>query len=101
MKFNWFRRKQRDEELDAEIRSHLDEAICDRIERGESPDEARAHALRVPIAARRWCRDWPDRVNRADARCRAIAVAIRRFGGRWRRPDARHSVDVWPPGTDH
>ncbi len=32
--------------LDAEIRSHLDEAIRDRIERGESPDEARAHALR-------------------------------------------------------
>ncbi|MGH9838197.1 MAG: ADOP family duplicated permease [Blastocatellia bacterium] len=45
MKFPWYR-KQRDEELDAEIRSHLDEAIRERIERGESPDEARAHALR-------------------------------------------------------
>ncbi|MGH9839942.1 MAG: ADOP family duplicated permease [Blastocatellia bacterium] len=45
MKFPWLR-KQRDEELDAEIRSHLDEAIRDRIERGESPDEARASALR-------------------------------------------------------
>ncbi|MGH9837159.1 MAG: ADOP family duplicated permease [Blastocatellia bacterium] len=44
MKFNWFRRK--DEELDAEIRSHLDEAIRDRIERGESPEHARANALR-------------------------------------------------------
>src|SRR5262244_3848065 len=43
MKF-WRRRK--DEELDAEIRSHLDEAIRDRIARGESPDEARANALR-------------------------------------------------------
>lgn len=44
---NIFRWKQRqDEELDAEIRSHLDEAICDRIERGEAPDEARANALR-------------------------------------------------------
>ncbi|MGH9850514.1 MAG: ADOP family duplicated permease [Blastocatellia bacterium] len=42
--FRW--RRQRDEELDAEIRSHLDEAIRDRIERGEAPDEARANALR-------------------------------------------------------
>src|SRR5262245_57804226 len=49
MKFNWFQklwRQQREDELDAEIRSHLDEAIRDRIERGESPDEARANALR-------------------------------------------------------
>ena len=43
MKF-WGQRK--DEELDAEIRSHLDEAIRDRIARGETPDEARANALR-------------------------------------------------------
>ncbi|MBL8169972.1 MAG: ABC transporter permease [Acidobacteria bacterium] len=43
MKF-WRRRK--DEELDAEIQSHLDEAIRDRIARGEAPDEARANALR-------------------------------------------------------
>jgi hypothetical protein len=34
MNFNWFRRK--DEELDAEIRSHLDEAIRDRLARGDS-----------------------------------------------------------------
>jgi predicted permease len=46
MKFNWFRRQQREAELDAEIRSHLDEAICDRVERGETPDEARVNALR-------------------------------------------------------
>jgi hypothetical protein len=39
-------RRQREAELDAEIRSHLDSAIRDRIERGESPDEARANALR-------------------------------------------------------
>ncbi|MGH9838190.1 MAG: ADOP family duplicated permease [Blastocatellia bacterium] len=45
MKFPWHR-KQRDEELNAEIRSHLDEAIRDRIERGESPEQARANALR-------------------------------------------------------
>jgi putative ABC transport system permease protein len=41
-----FWRQRKDEELDAEIRSHLDEAIHDRIERGESPDEARVNALR-------------------------------------------------------
>jgi hypothetical protein len=47
MKFNWFRWRQRkDEELDAEICSHLDEAIYDRIERGETPDEARTNAMR-------------------------------------------------------
>ena len=46
MKFPWFRRQQRDEELDAEIQQHLDEAIRDRMERGETPDEARANALR-------------------------------------------------------
>ena len=39
-------RQNKDEELDAEIRNHLDEAIRDRIESGESPDEARANALR-------------------------------------------------------
>ncbi len=46
MKFLWFRRKQREAELNAEIRSHLDAAVHDRIERGETPDEARANALR-------------------------------------------------------
>ncbi|MGH9833968.1 MAG: permease prefix domain 1-containing protein [Blastocatellia bacterium] len=46
MKFNWFRRQQRDAELNAEIRSHLDEAVRDRIERGESPEQARHNALR-------------------------------------------------------
>jgi len=39
-------RQCKDEELDAEIRNHFDEAIRERIERGESPDEARANALR-------------------------------------------------------
>ncbi len=42
MKF-WWQRK--DEELDAEIRHHLDEAVRDRIARGETPDEARAECL--------------------------------------------------------
>jgi len=41
-----FWRHRKDEELDAEIRSHLDEAIRDRLARGEAPDEARANALR-------------------------------------------------------
>jgi hypothetical protein len=41
-----FWRRRREEDLDAEIRSHLDEAVRDRIERGESPDQARVNALR-------------------------------------------------------
>ncbi|MCG3146135.1 MAG: hypothetical protein HONDAALG_03996 [Gammaproteobacteria bacterium] len=41
-----FRRRRKEEELDAEIRNHLDEAVRDRIERGETPDDARANALR-------------------------------------------------------
>jgi hypothetical protein len=44
MKF--LRRQQREAEFDAEIRGHLDEAIRDRIVRGESPEQARANALR-------------------------------------------------------
>src|SRR5262245_60103262 len=44
---NIFRRRRRkDAELDEEIRSHLDEAIRNRIERGESPEQARANSLR-------------------------------------------------------
>ncbi len=47
MQFPWFHsRRQHEEELDAEIRIHLDEAIRDRIERGETPEQARADALR-------------------------------------------------------
>jgi putative ABC transport system permease protein len=42
--FRWKQRK--DEDLDAEIRSHLDEAIRDRIARGESEEEARLNAQR-------------------------------------------------------
>ncbi len=40
MKFLWFQRQQREAELDAEIRSHLDEAIRDRMERGETLRQA-------------------------------------------------------------
>jgi predicted permease len=46
MNFDWFRRKQRESELDTEIRSHLDDAIRERIERGETPEEAHANAVR-------------------------------------------------------
>src|SRR5262245_54979453 len=41
--FHWWQRK--DTELEEEIRHHLDEAIRDRVERGETPEEARANAL--------------------------------------------------------
>ncbi|MDX2030976.1 MAG: ABC transporter permease [Blastocatellia bacterium] len=40
------RRQRKDEDLAAEIRHHLDEAIRDRIARGEAPEEARANAVR-------------------------------------------------------
>src|SRR5262249_7800589 len=43
---NIFRWRRKDAELDEEIRSHLDEAIRDRVERGETPEQARANALR-------------------------------------------------------
>ncbi len=44
---NFFRWKQhKDEELNVEIQTHLDEAIRDRIARGESAEEARINARR-------------------------------------------------------
>lgn len=42
----WRRRGQRDEELDEEIRAHLDMATRDRIARGESPETAAREARR-------------------------------------------------------
>ena len=41
----WWRQRK-EEDLDAEIQSHLDEAIRDRIERGETPEQAHANARR-------------------------------------------------------
>src|SRR5262245_28107506 len=41
-----FWRQRKDEELDTEISNHLDEAIRDRIARGEAPEQARANASR-------------------------------------------------------
>src|SRR5262245_50816377 len=46
MKSPRWRRRRREEELEAEIQSHLDLAIHDRMERGETPERARANALR-------------------------------------------------------
>lgn len=42
---NFFRwRHRKDEDLDAEIRAHLDEAIRDRCARGESAEQSRLNA---------------------------------------------------------
>lgn len=38
----WPWRRHREEELDAELRSHLEMAVQDRVERGETPEEAKA-----------------------------------------------------------
>jgi putative ABC transport system permease protein len=46
MKLPLWRRRGRDEELEEEIRSHLQMAIRDRMERGESAEEAQAAARR-------------------------------------------------------
>jgi predicted permease len=46
MKFLWGRRAQRDLELEDELSSHLTISIRARIERGETPEQARANALR-------------------------------------------------------
>ena len=42
--FRW--RERKDEELDAEIQQHLDEAVRDRMERGETAEQAQANARR-------------------------------------------------------
>jgi macrolide transport system ATP-binding/permease protein len=46
MKFPPWRRRRREEELEEEIQSHLQMAIRDRIERGESAEEAESAARR-------------------------------------------------------
>jgi predicted permease len=46
MKFPWRQRTRRNDEINAEIRNHLEMSIRDRIERGESPEQARTNALR-------------------------------------------------------
>src|SRR5579862_2671636 len=41
MNFLFWRRRNRDEELDEELQSHLRMATRDRVERGETPEQAR------------------------------------------------------------
>jgi putative ABC transport system permease protein len=61
---------RRDRDLDDEIETHLEMAARDRLERGESPEAARAHVLRefgnvahVKDAARAvWTRMWLERL---------------------------------------
>ena len=46
MRWPWQRRASRDADLSAELQSHLDMAVAQRIERGESPAAARDNARR-------------------------------------------------------
>jgi predicted permease len=62
--------KKKDAELEAEISNHLEEAIRERIERGENPETARAHALREfgnvtlikEVTREMWSWAWLDRL---------------------------------------
>jgi putative ABC transport system permease protein len=82
MKFNRLRRGRREDELEAEIHQHLDQAIHDRVEHGESPDEARANALREfgnvglvkEVTRETWGWTWLDRI-RQDLRFGARMLA--------------------------
>src|ERR1051325_6149070 len=66
-----FRRKQREQDLEDEINSHIAQEIQERIERGESPEEARIHARRdfgnvslVKDATRDvWAQCWWDEIR--------------------------------------
>ena len=53
MKFFFWRRKKREEELDDEIESHLRMAAQDRVERGESSEQAEEFAVARISALRR------------------------------------------------
>jgi predicted permease len=46
MKFFWWRREQHEQELEEEVRSHLEMARRDRVERGETAEEAEHSARR-------------------------------------------------------
>jgi predicted permease len=46
MRLPGFRFGRRKDELDEELRAHLRMAVADRVERGETPDEARQNAVR-------------------------------------------------------
>jgi predicted permease len=82
MNFRLWRRERRDEELDAEIESHLNMAAREHLERGETPQQARDSARReignvglVKEATReawgrRWLRDAGQDVSYALRRLR-------------------------------
>jgi putative ABC transport system permease protein len=71
MRFLRFRRS-REDDLDMEIRTHLDQSVRDRIERGESPAAARANALREfgnvglikEVTRETWGRHWLQQLLR-------------------------------------
>ena len=46
MKFPWSERARKEKELEEEIRTHMQMAVRDRIERGETPEQAEASARR-------------------------------------------------------
>lgn len=85
MKF--LRRKQREAELNAEIRSHLGEAIRERIARGESAEEARINARRefgnVCLVGEVTCEMWGwaslERLGQRPVRTADAAGRIRAF----------------------
>jgi predicted permease len=66
----WRSRKSRAQDLDAEIRTHLEMAIRDRVARGESPEEAARNARRQfgdattvrEATSDMWSSDWPHQV---------------------------------------
>ena len=57
----WLWRRHREEELDAELRSHLEMATHDRIERGETLEEAEAAVRRDSSGVRRRSAPDPER----------------------------------------
>jgi putative ABC transport system permease protein len=66
MRFPWWRREERQEQLDEEIRSHLQMAKGDRMDRGESSAQAEASARREfgnvalvkDVTRRQWSGMW-------------------------------------------
>lgn len=81
--WNWDRRKS---ELNEELETHLRFAIEDRIARGESPEEARAAALReignLPLVADTTCRQWGwERLERFGQDLRYAVRRLRKSPG--------------------
>jgi hypothetical protein len=70
MRFRWMRFAKRKVELSEELLGHLQMAIADRMERGETEEEARRNAMRerenIPLIAEvtreMWGGVWLERV---------------------------------------